>query len=52
MCIGYSDAHFGHPRNLIQPGRAETMADGWETARKVPHLIIFHIFFLVNEPNV
>ena len=44
MCIGYSDAHFGHPRNLIQPGRAETMADGWETARKVPHLIILHIF--------
>lgn len=34
MCIGYSDAHFGQPRNLIQPGRAEIMADGWETARK------------------
>lgn len=35
ICIGYSDVHFGHARNLIQPGRAETMADGWETARKV-----------------
>lgn len=35
ICVGYSDVHFGHARNLIQPGRAETMADGWETARKV-----------------
>ena len=35
MCIGYTDAHFGHPGNLIQPDRAETMADGCETARKV-----------------
>ena len=34
-CIGYSNVHFGHARNLIQPGKAETMADGWETARKV-----------------
>lgn len=35
ICVGYSNVHFGHARNLIQPGRAETMADGWETARKV-----------------
>jgi allantoicase len=34
-CIGYSNVHFGHARNLIQPGKADTMADGWETARKV-----------------
>lgn len=34
ICVGYSNVHFGHARNLIQPGRAETMADGWETARK------------------
>ncbi|KAI9918964.1 hypothetical protein PsorP6_011577 [Peronosclerospora sorghi] len=33
--IGYSDAHYGHPRNLLAPGRSETMAGGWETARKV-----------------
>ena len=41
MCIGYSDAHYGHPRNLIQPGRAETMADGWETARKVNIILLY-----------
>ncbi|KAJ8316816.1 hypothetical protein KUTeg_004720 [Tegillarca granosa] len=35
ICIGYSNVHFGHARNLIQPGRSETMADGWETARKI-----------------
>ncbi|XP_021352529.1 allantoicase-like isoform X2 [Mizuhopecten yessoensis] len=33
LCIGYSDSHFGHARHLIQPGRAENMADGWETKR-------------------
>lgn len=41
ICVGYSDVHFGHARNLIQPGRAETMADGWETARKVGTFIYF-----------
>ncbi|XP_066533758.1 allantoicase isoform X2 [Hoplias malabaricus] len=35
VCVGYSDAHFGHPRNMIGLGRAENMADGWETARRL-----------------
>ncbi|XP_053315850.1 probable inactive allantoicase [Spea bombifrons] len=35
VCLGYSDAHFGHPRNLIGLGRAEDMGDGWETARRL-----------------
>lgn len=29
--IAYSDAHFGHPRNLINPGRGINMGNGWET---------------------
>ena len=33
--LGCSDKHFGHPRNLIQPGRGVNMGDGWETARKI-----------------
>ncbi|KDO31140.1 allantoicase [Saprolegnia parasitica CBS 223.65] len=32
--VGFSDAHYGHPRNLLQPGRGVNMGDGWETARK------------------
>ncbi|MGN0936854.1 allantoicase [Acinetobacter amyesii] len=32
--IDYSDAHFGHPRNLINPGRGINMGDGWETKRR------------------
>ena len=28
--IAYSDAHFGHPRNLINPGRGVNMGDGWK----------------------
>uniref|UniRef100_A0A667XWG5 Allantoate amidinohydrolase n=1 Tax=Myripristis murdjan TaxID=586833 RepID=A0A667XWG5_9TELE len=35
VCQGYSDAHFGHPRNMIGPGRAANMGDGWETARRL-----------------
>lgn len=35
VCLDFSDAHFGHPRNMIGPGRAENMADGWETARRL-----------------
>lgn len=30
-CIGYSNAHYGHPKNLIKPGRGINMGDGWET---------------------
>lgn len=32
--IAYSDAHFGHPRHLINPGRGVNMGDGWETKRR------------------
>ncbi|CAK4085092.1 unnamed protein product [Aphanomyces euteiches] len=32
--IYYSDAHYGEPRNLLNPGRGVNMGDGWETARK------------------
>ncbi len=32
--IAYSDAHFGHPRNLINPSRGINMGDGWETKRR------------------
>ena len=33
--VGWSNMHFGHPRNLIAPGTAANMGDGWETARRV-----------------
>ncbi|KAG8512402.1 putative allantoicase [Galemys pyrenaicus] len=33
-CVGFSDAHFGHPNNMIGVGKAKSMADGWETARR------------------
>lgn len=34
VCEGLSDAHYGHPRNLIKRGRGINMGDGWETARR------------------
>jgi allantoicase len=34
MVIASSDQFFGHRHNLIMPGRAENMSDGWETRRR------------------
>uniref|UniRef100_A0A182RE38 Allantoate amidinohydrolase n=1 Tax=Anopheles funestus TaxID=62324 RepID=A0A182RE38_ANOFN len=34
-CIGFSNAHYGHPRNLIKPSTGINMGDGWETARRL-----------------
>ena len=32
--LSCSDMFFGHPHNLIMPGRAANMSDGWETKRR------------------
>ncbi len=32
--LGASDMFFGHRHNLIMPGRAQDMSDGWETKRR------------------
>lgn len=34
LVIAASDMHFGSRHNLIMPGRAPNMGDGWETRRK------------------
>jgi allantoicase len=34
LVIGASDMHFGAVGNLIMPGRAMNMGDGWETRRR------------------
>jgi allantoicase len=34
LVIGASDMHFGAKDNLIMPGRAKNMGDGWETQRR------------------
>jgi len=31
---GCSDMFYGHPQNMLLPGPAATMGDGWETARR------------------
>ncbi|KAF5307651.1 hypothetical protein FQR65_LT06706 [Abscondita terminalis] len=35
VCQAYSNAHYGHPRNLIKTQPGKSMADGWETARRL-----------------
>jgi allantoicase len=34
MVLSCSDMFFGHRHNLIMPGRATNMSDGWETKRR------------------
>ena len=34
MVVATSDEFFGHRHNLIMPGRAADMSDGWETKRR------------------
>ncbi|MGB1111344.1 MAG: allantoicase, partial [Gammaproteobacteria bacterium] len=32
--IGWNDAHFGHPNNLLSDSEGQNMGDGWETRRR------------------
>ncbi|CAK1546240.1 unnamed protein product [Leptosia nina] len=41
--LTYSNAHYGHPKNIVKPGKSETMADGWETARRLDRPAIINI---------
>jgi allantoicase len=34
LVVGASDMHFGAKDNMIMPGRARNMGDGWETRRR------------------
>ncbi|XP_022916131.2 allantoicase-like [Onthophagus taurus] len=47
-CHSYSNAHYGHPKNLIRPGRGKDMGDGWETARRADRPPILKI----DENNI
>ncbi|KAK1333309.1 hypothetical protein QTO34_006850 [Cnephaeus nilssonii] len=33
-CVGFSNAHFGHPNRMIGVGQPRSAADGWVTARR------------------
>ena len=34
LAIDASDKHYGNPNNMLMPGRAKNMGDGWETRRR------------------
>jgi allantoicase len=34
LAIDASDKHYGNPNNMLMPGRAINMGDGWETKRR------------------
>ena len=53
VCIGYSDAHYGHPRNTILPGTPINMSNGWETARRLdrPEILTADTNGVLNVPG-
>lgn len=42
-CVKFSDAHYGHPDNLLKPEPSEGMFDGWETARRLDRPILVEV---------
>jgi allantoicase len=34
LVLASSNAHYGNPQNMLQPGRSTHMGDGWETRRR------------------
>jgi allantoicase len=34
LAIDSSDTHYGNPNEMLMPGRAKNMSDGWETKRR------------------
>ncbi len=47
-----SDMFFGHRHNLIMPGRAQNMSDGWETKRRRGEGYDWSIIKLGNDGNI
>ncbi|XP_034944182.1 allantoicase-like isoform X2 [Chelonus insularis] len=43
VCEKYSNAHYGHPRNLIKNENGVGMFDGWETARRLDRPAIIQV---------
>uniref|UniRef100_A0A336M292 Allantoate amidinohydrolase n=1 Tax=Culicoides sonorensis TaxID=179676 RepID=A0A336M292_CULSO len=43
QCLKYSNAHYGHPKNLISPSKGFNMADGWETARRLDRPAVLEV---------
>ena len=50
--VGYTNSHYGSPSNLIAPGRARVMSEGWETARKVSTVQHLYRDYPCNDPKV
>ncbi|KAG0319007.1 Allantoicase [Dissophora globulifera] len=47
----FSDAHYGHPSNLLLPGRGHDMSDGWETKRSRTQGHVDHAVIKLGQPG-
>jgi len=47
VCLSFSNAHYGHPRNMILTTPCPNIGNGWETARKLdrPQVITGNRYF-------
>ncbi|KAG0353336.1 allantoicase [Gamsiella multidivaricata] len=49
--IEFSDAHYGHPSNMLLPGRGHDMSDGWETKRSRTPGHVDHAKIKLGQPG-
>lgn len=47
----HSDAHYGHPSNMLLPGRGHDMSDGWETKRSRDPGHVDHCTIKLGQPG-
>ncbi|KAF9414187.1 Allantoicase [Podila epigama] len=47
----FSDAHYGHPSNMLLPGRGHDMSDGWETKRSRAPGHVDHCTIKLGQPG-
>ncbi|KAF8940292.1 Allantoicase [Dissophora ornata] len=47
----FSDAHYGHPSNMLLPGRGHDMSDGWETKRSRTPGHVDHATIKLGQPG-
>ncbi|KAF9274963.1 hypothetical protein BGZ68_000211, partial [Mortierella alpina] len=51
VVTGFSDAHYGHPSNMLLPGRGHDMSDGWETKRSRAPGHVDHCTIKLGQPG-
>jgi allantoicase len=49
VCVGFSDAHYGHPRNMARPGKGRETSEFFSVT---PGAVVIKLFALVIYPLI